>query len=90
MRFFRSTDEVLEQVRLALDEAWGLPANGQVTSLLPAAKSPHDEQGRVLLAVQSEYCDYEVVAEMLPSLLATGVVEEIDEATYWGSIARTP
>lgn len=88
MRFFRSTDAVLEQVRAALDAAWGLPANGQTTTLLEAAKSPHDSSGRVLLAVRAEFCQYDAVAAMLPDLLASGAVEEIDEATYWSSIPQ--
>jgi hypothetical protein len=86
MRYFRSSDAVLEQVRLSLDAAWGLPANGQITTLLPAADSPHDPQGRVLLAVRNEFCEYEAVAAMLPQLLAAGVVEEISEAEYMASL----
>jgi hypothetical protein len=86
MRYFRSSDAVLEQVRLALDAAWGLPANGQITALLPAADSPHDSQGRVLLAVVAGFCEYEAVAAMLPQLLASGAVEEISESEYAASL----
>lgn len=81
-RFFRAEPDVSEQVRLALDAAWGLPANGQLTCYSPAESSPRDSKGRVLLAVDAAFCDYAEVAAMLPGLLASGAVEEIDEATY--------
>jgi len=81
-RYFRADEAVSEQVRLSLDAAWGLPANGQITCFAPANASPRDAQGRVLLAVDASFCEYAEVAAMLPSLLASGAVEEIDEATY--------
>lgn len=81
-RYFRAMPEVSEQVRLTLDAAWGLPSNGQVTCFAPADASPRDQQGRVLLAVDVSFCEYAEVAAMLPGLLASGAVEEIDEATY--------
>ena len=33
-------------------------------------------------AVLSEFCEYEAVAAVLPALLSSGAVEEIDQATY--------
>lgn len=90
-RYFRSTDAVYEQVRLSLDAAWGHgPTSGTLTCFEPAATAPHDPQGRVLLAVLPEFCDYEAVASMLPQLLASGAVEEIDEATYRASLPQLP
>jgi hypothetical protein len=35
-----------------------------------------------MLAVQSDFCSYEAVAAMLPGLLESRAVEEVDEATY--------
>jgi hypothetical protein len=82
-RFFRSTDATYESIRLQLDAAWGHgPVAGTVTCYEPAATAPHDGEGRVVLAVRAEFCEYEAVASMLPQLLAIGAVEEIDEATY--------
>ena len=87
MRFFRSTADVYEQARVALDAAWGLPNNlGTVTCIEPASTAPRDAQGGVLLAVNDEFCQYEAVAAMLPQLLASGAVEEIDEATYQAAV----
>ena len=86
-RYFRSSDAIYEQVRLSLDAAWGHgPGTGTLTCFEPAATAPHDPQGRVLLAVHAEFCEYEAVASMLPQLLASGAVEEIDDATYRASL----
>lgn len=85
MRFFRtSSDAVYEQTRLSLDAAWGHPnaATKTATCIDPAAVAPRDQQGRIMLAVNDEFCQYEAAAAMLPQLLASGVVEEIDAATY--------
>lgn len=87
MRFFRSTDAVYEQVRATLDAAWGLPNDlGTTTCIEPASTAPHDSQGRVLLAVDEEFCEYPVAVAMLPQLLASGAVEEIDAATYRAAV----
>ena len=85
MRFFRTADAGLyESIRLQLDAAWGHPTpDGQtVTCFDPVAVAPRDAAGRVLLAVNDEFCDYEAVAAVLPGLLASGAVEEIDAAAY--------
>jgi hypothetical protein len=85
MRYFRTAnDEVYEQARLMLDAAWGHPneATKTVTCIDPAAVAPRDSQGRIMLAVRTEFCEYSVAVDLLPQLLAGGVVEEIDEATY--------
>ena len=87
MRFFRSTPAVYEQVRTQLDAAWGNPSpNGTATCIEPAATAPHDAQGRVVLAVHDEFCEYEAAAAMLPQLLASGVVEEITADQYAASL----
>ena len=86
-RYFRTADEALyEQIRIGLDAAWGHPNAGTVTCIDPAAVAPRDAQGSVLLAVNDEFCQYEAVAAMLPQLLASGAVEEIDEATYRAAV----
>lgn len=86
-RFFRSDDATYEAVRLQLDAAWGHgPGTGTLTCYEPAATAPHDSQGRALLSVRSEFCEYAAVAETLPSLLSSGAVQEITEATYLTSV----
>lgn len=87
LRYFRSTDAVYEQVRAALDAAWGFPnaETKTATALDPSATAPHDDQGRVYLVISGEYCGYEPAATLLPELLSAGVVAEISEADYIGA-----
>ena len=85
MRYFRAqSDAVYEQARLTLDAAWGFPSpDGRtLTCIEPAATAPRDAQGRIVLAVNDEFTTYSVAVELLPQLLASGAVEEIDAATY--------
>ena len=86
-RYFRSTDEVLSLINAQLDAAYGYPneATRTNTALPPAAECPHDAEGRVYLAVDGAYCDFILPSEMLPQLIDSGMIEEIDEQTY-GSI----
>jgi hypothetical protein len=91
MRFFRATtDEVYEQARLTLDAAWGHPtADGKtLTCIAQADVAPRDAQGRILLAVDDEFCTYSVAVDLLPQLLASGVVDEIDAATYHAAMPQ--
>jgi hypothetical protein len=84
-RCFRTSDAALyEQVRLALDAAWGHPTSDgrTVTCIEPAATQLRDTDGRLLLSVRSEWCEYEAVASVLPQLLASGAVEEITPEQY--------
>ena len=83
-RYFRSTDEMLSLVNAQLDAAYGYPneATRTNTALPPAAECPHDAEGRVYLAVDGTYCDFILPSEMLPQLIDSGMVEEIDEAAY--------
>lgn len=93
MRYFRTaSDDVYEQARLTLDAAWGHPneATKTVTCIDPAAVAPRDAQGRIVLAVNDEFCTYSVAAELLPQLLASGAVEEIDAATYMAAVSVAP
>lgn len=91
MRFFRTADAVLyESIRLQLDAAWGHPTpDGRtVTCIDPAAVAPRDADGRILLAVNDEFCTFDAVAAVLPGLLAGGDVAEISEAEYQAAVSR--
>lgn len=94
MRYFRclAGDEAYEQIRLTLDAAWGHPneATKTVTCIDPAAVAPRDTQGRIMLATNDGFCGYSVASEMIPSLLNSGMIEEIDEATYLQELPPTP
>ena len=90
MRYFAAMPEVYESVRLAIDAAWGLPANGQRTCFTPSAEAPDiAPDGRVLLAVHPQFCEYSYVAEALPQLLASGQVAELTHA-QWKSVLPPP
>jgi hypothetical protein len=84
MRYFRSTPAVYGSICTQLDAAYGYPnAETKTARTLPlAADLPSDGQGRVYLAISAAYCDYILPSEMLPQLLASGAVEEVDEAAY--------
>jgi hypothetical protein len=90
MRYYRceAGDEAYEQARLALDAAWGLPNTDTktMTCIEPAATAPRDAQARIVLAVDDSFCAYTVAVDLLPQLLASGAVEEIDAATYRAAI----
>lgn len=81
-RFFRASEPVYTATLEHINAAWGLPANGQITAFAFAEDAPQDASGRCYLAVWDFFCEYEAVAAMLPQLLASGAVEEIDAATY--------
>jgi hypothetical protein len=83
--FFRTADaDLYESIRLQLDAAWGHPsADGRtVTCYSPASVAPRDIAGRLLLAVRDEFATWEPAASLLPQLLASGAVEEIDASEY--------
>ena len=84
MRYFRSTPAIYESVRAQLDAAWGYPnaETKTLTAIHPVVDLPADSQGRVYLAISAGYCEYILPSEMLPQLLASGAVEEVDEAAY--------
>lgn len=81
-RYFRASEEVYEQARATLDAAWGHPGPVAITCIEPAATAPRDADGRVLLAVDAEFCTYSVAIDLLPAMLASGQVEEIDADSY--------
>jgi hypothetical protein len=81
-RFFRATEAVYEQARATLDAAWGHPGPVAITCIEPAATAPRDADGCVLLAVDVEFCNYSTAKDLLPQLLANGLVEEVTEGDY--------
>lgn len=87
MRFFRITDDATyERVRLWLDAQWGHVA--PVTCVDPAAVALRDSSGAILLGVRPEFVGYPAVAAVLPSLLASGVVQEITRAEYEDALPK--
>lgn len=84
MRYFRSSPAVYASICGQLDAAYGYPnAETKTQRTLPlVADLPTDEQGRVYLAISSEYCDYILPGQILPELLASGAVDEVEAATY--------
>lgn len=94
MRFFRclAGDEVYEQIRATLDAAWGHPnaETKTVTCMDPAGVAPRDTQGRIMLGTSEAFCEYEAAAQMLPQLLDSGMIEEIDEAAYLQELPQIP
>ena len=92
MRYFRSTPAVYGSICSQLDAAYGYPnAETKTERALPlAADLPTDAQGRVYLAISAEYCDYILPSEMLPQLIASGAVEEVDAAAYESVLPPMP
>lgn len=93
MRYFRAqTDEAYEAVRSALDAAYGYPneATKTLTAIPPASDSQHDMAGRVYLMASDSECEYEAVFGLLSQAMASGAVEEIDEATYLQELPQIP
>jgi hypothetical protein len=92
MRHFRSSAAVYASICVQLDAAYGYPNSETKTQrTLPLAESlPTDAQGRVYLAISAEYCDYILPSQVLPELIASGVVEEIDAATYRAALPQPP
>ena len=84
MRYFRSTPAVYASICAQLDAAYGYPnAETKTERTLPLVDAlPADGQGRVYLAISAEYCDFILPGQMLPDLIASGAVEEVNAATY--------
>ncbi len=92
MRHFRSTPAVYADICAQLDAAYGYPNPETKTErTLPLSSSlPTDESGHVYLAISAEYCEYVLPSQLLPELLASGAVEEIDAETYQASLPTLP
>lgn len=84
MRYFRAaSDAVYEQARLTLDSAWSLPNDkGTTTCIAAVGLAPRDSEGRPMVAVSNEWCEWPPADTLLPQLLAGGAVTEISEADY--------
>lgn len=81
MRCFRfSSDAAYEQVRAALDTAFGYPSPAAETTVAPTDSAPRDTQGRIVLALKDNIYDAAVTAGVLPWQGAG--VSEITEAAY--------
>lgn len=84
MRYFRSTPAVYGSICTQLDAAYGYPnAETKTERALPlVADLPADDQARVYLAISAAYCDFNLPAEMLPQMIASGAVGEVTAAVY--------
>ena len=91
-RFFRADAATYEAMRLGLDAAWGLPNSGTRSCYRPASEPyvPRDAAGRVYLAVHAEWCDWPAVAAVLPGLLESQAVEEVDRDAYMAAMPVGP
>jgi hypothetical protein len=92
MRYFRceAGDEAYEQARLALDAAWGHP-NAETktqTCIDPAAVAPRDAEGRIVLAVNEDFCSYPASEQMLGYMISNGAAAEITEAEYRDAVQQ--
>ena len=92
MRYFRceSDDLAYEQARLALDAAWGHPnTEARIeTCIDPAPVAPRDPEGRIVLAVNDEFCAYPAAEQMLGYMLTNGAATEITQAEYTAAVQR--
>lgn len=92
MRYFRSTPAVYASICAQLDAAYGYPNQATKTErTLPMVDDlPSDSQGRVYLAVSAEYCEYNLPSELLPQLIADGLVEELTAEQYAAVLPTDP
>lgn len=92
MRYFRSTPAVYASICAQLDASYGYPnAETKTERALPLASDlPSDDEGRVYLSISADYCDYILPSQLLPELLASGAVEEIDAAAYEAILPPSP
>lgn len=91
-RFFAAPEEVYELVRTTLDSSWSLPNEKGTRTCMRAASdnAPRDAHGRIMVCVHSDWCNWEPAASMLPQLLGSGMIEEIDEAKYLQELPQIP
>lgn len=92
MRFFRATKTVYDDVCRQLDAAYGYPNTETKTarSLPLSSDLMADASGRVYLAVSAEYCEYNLPAELLPQLIAGGLVEELTQQQFMAVLPPSP
>lgn len=84
LRYFRAPLAVYADICAQLDAAYGYPneATKTLRTLPLPMQETTDAQGRVYLAISSDYCDYDLPSELLPGLIASGAVQEITVAQY--------
>jgi hypothetical protein len=84
MRYFRAAPAVYADICAQLDAAWGYPneATKTLRALPLAVALPSDDDGLLYLAVSADYCDYNLPSELLPQLIAAGLMEEIAAEQY--------
>lgn len=92
MRYFRSTPDVYADICAQLDAAYGYPneATKTLRTLPLVADLPSDQQGRVYLAVSAEYCEFNLPSELLPQMIAAGLVEEVTAEDYAAVLPSSP
>ena len=86
MRYFRTASvAVYEAVRADLDAAYGYPKpdTKTKTSITPWDQAPTDAAGRVYLIASEAECDYPAIAKRLPTLLGSGMVDEVTAAEFF-------
>lgn len=92
MRYFRAAVDAYGVICAQLDAAYGYPNEATKTqrTLPPAESLPSDSSGRVYLAIQTWFCEYILPSQMLPELIAAGIVEEITQAQYESVLPKPP
>lgn len=85
-RYFRSSAAVYESMRIQLDAAFGFPDSMTHTVWFPVESAVRDAEHRCLLAVRASSCERQEVSAVLPGLLASGHIEEIDRETYMAAL----
>jgi len=92
MRYFRAAPEVYTSVCSQLDAAYGYPnpATKTLRSLPVTESLPVDALGRVYAAIENVFCDYDLPSEILPQLIAAGLVEEITAEAYEAVLSPIP
>mgnify|MGYP001548405933 FL=1 len=84
IRYFRAMPAVYADICAQLDAAYGYPNPATKTQrTLPVVdKLPADAAGRVYLRVSAAYCEFVLPRELLPQLMAAGLVEELTAEQY--------
>jgi len=85
MRYFRASNvDVYEAIRADLDGVWQYPSPATKTStaITPGSEAPTDAAGRVYLVASPAECEYPAIAKRLPTLLASGMVQEVTAAEF--------
>jgi uncharacterized protein (DUF3820 family) len=92
MRYFATSPAVYSQTRSGLDAHWGHPKVAKhvrtstdvvTTSCLPEGPNAlHDPQGRVLVALPTEWADWMAVKGQLDGLIQGGFVAEMTKEEF--------